>query len=651
MKIFRRREIWFLLLPALFVLVGCGKSPTANLDGKRSGASNIASENRRGATLANNRTEDGRKIVRLPVASDEPLTLDPAVGSSLDSRCGSQIYESLLQYKYLKRPLQLEPCLLETMPEVSDDGTMYQFRLKPGVYFQDDPCFPRGKGRELIADDVLYSWKRLADPDVPTRNWRLLRDKIVGLDEFRDAFLEQRRLNPSVRFDYDSEIAGMQKTGDHEFQIQLRRPTAGFPWTLALFQTAVVPREAVEKYQSEFGSHPVGTGPYRLTQWTPQKNMIMDRNPNFRDEFYPSEHMPEDQAAGRTAADGKKLPMVDRIETVFYAQSQPMWLDFRSRKLGFTTVPAAFHDEAFGQPGKTLKPGLEKEGITCQPVPLLDFIYIGFNMEDSLLGGDSEKNRCLRQAIALAIDWDEINREFYNDSCTIYDGMIPPGIDGYPEQGVVENAYRGPDLKRAGELLAKAGYPGGNGLTEIGYDSAIAPPGPEMAEIAGIMFAAALLQDMAVPLLAKELPEDYNKLFSGRHGGRTRLSDLEMERFGWTHAEAAGIMARRWSLPETFADLIEIHASFEDLVLSGATAGQVAVSLSALLPSVQDSDWFEREQFVDAFRRLTNKETSDLTIMFVRNRRRFRRIRTRSETVDADQSLAANLEPEEAATS
>lgn len=127
------------------------------------------------------------------------------------------------------------------------------------------------------------------------------------------------------------------------------------------------------------------------------------------------------------------------------------------------------------------------------------------------------------------------------------------------------------------------------------------------------LFAAALLQDMAVPLLAKELPEDYDKLFQGRQGGRIRLSGLEQERFGWTHAEAASIMARRWSLPEEFADLIECHVSFDDLIAEGATPGQVAVSLSALLPSVQDATWHEREQFIDVFCRLTGKQVTDLT--------------------------------------
>ncbi|MHB8969204.1 MAG: HDOD domain-containing protein [Pirellulaceae bacterium] len=126
------------------------------------------------------------------------------------------------------------------------------------------------------------------------------------------------------------------------------------------------------------------------------------------------------------------------------------------------------------------------------------------------------------------------------------------------------------------------------------------------------LFAAALLQDMAVPLLAKELPEEYNKLFLARHSGRTRLSELEKERFGWTHAEAASLLARRWSLPEEFASLIECHTKFEELLASGATPGQTAVSLSALLPSVQDENWFERELFVDSFCRLTGSAETQI---------------------------------------
>jgi len=126
------------------------------------------------------------------------------------------------------------------------------------------------------------------------------------------------------------------------------------------------------------------------------------------------------------------------------------------------------------------------------------------------------------------------------------------------------------------------------------------------------LFAAALLQDMAVPLLAKELPEEYDKLFQSRQSGRTRLSDLEQERFGWNHAEAASSLARRWSLPEEFAELIECHTRFTELLATGATPGQAAVSLSALLPAVQDDSWCERDQFVEAFCRLTGSPESQI---------------------------------------
>ncbi len=126
------------------------------------------------------------------------------------------------------------------------------------------------------------------------------------------------------------------------------------------------------------------------------------------------------------------------------------------------------------------------------------------------------------------------------------------------------------------------------------------------------LFAAALLQDMAVPLLAKELPEEYDKLFQLRQGGRTRMSDLEQERFGWNHAEAASLLARRWSLPDEFADLIECHTKFTELLAKGATPGEAAVSLSALLPSVQDANWHERDQFVEAFCRLTGSAESQI---------------------------------------
>lgn len=471
--------IWLVILPALIVLSGCGDNGGESGHGSTDSFSQPAGDGNIGLPKnVNNRTADGLKILRLPINAIGPGTLDPAEGATqYDNRCVSQIYETLVQYKYLKRPLELEPLLLEELPLVSDDGKTYQFKLKQGVMFQDDPCFPDGKGRELVTDDVFYSWKRLADPKL-TKNWWLLSNTIAGLDEYRNQLGDQP-------FDYDADIKGMQKVNDYEFKILLTEASPKFRWTLAMFQLSIVPREAVVEYGTRFAVHPVGTGPYTLNErdWVRGQNMIMNRNPNYRDERYPSEHMPSDEAAGRTTTAGNNLPLVDRIETIFYQETLPMWLEFRSRKLGFTTVPAAFYDEAFNKRKKSLKPNFKKEGITYQPVPLLDFIFYGFNMEDPVVGGYTDEKRYLRQALSLAIDWNERNHKFENDICTIYDGMIPPGLDGYPPNGTIAGAYRGVDLERSKELLAKAGFPNGKGLPAIDFFTSQANPGPELVKM------------------------------------------------------------------------------------------------------------------------------------------------------------------------
>jgi len=116
------------------------------------------------------------------------------------------------------------------------------------------------------------------------------------------------------------------------------------------------------------------------------------------------------------------------------------------------------------------------------------------------------------------------------------------------------------------------------------------------------LFAASLLQDMAIPLLAKEQPQRYLKLFESRTHGEARLSDLERAEFGWTHAEAAGYMARHWSLPEEFAKLIEWHTELDKLLAEHPTEiGKLSVALSALLPANQDEQWYEREKFIACF--------------------------------------------------
>jgi ABC-type transport system substrate-binding protein len=452
-----------LLVPALLALSLAAAPATAAAGGSPSAAKEPAKE----------------KVLNMPIRTAGPGSVDPVRGSTVyDNQAVSLVYETLLQYKYLKRPLELEPLLLAEMP-ATEDGVTWHFRLKEGVRFQDDPCFEGGKGREVVASDVFYSMKRMADNDNDPKSWWLYEDTIVGFDQYRDA------QNAAERFDYDAGVEGMKPLGDHEFQIVLTRPVFRFMWVLAMFQTSVVPREAVETYGTRFGRHPVGTGPYRMREedWIVNKSMTFTKSPTFRDERYPAEHMPEDVELGFQAPAGQRLPFLDRVVFTMFVQDQPMWLEFRSGKLDYTQVPAENFLEAFHKRSQRVKKEYAEQGIAAHAVPLLDFIFRGFNMEDPVVGGYGEKQRMLRQALSLAVDLHEFNDTFYNGTNIVYDGMIPPGLDGYPEGGRGPVSFMGPDLDRARELLAKAGYPGGKGLPTIEYYSSRAGNIPEQTEL------------------------------------------------------------------------------------------------------------------------------------------------------------------------
>ncbi len=421
------------------------------------------------------------KFARFPIRADGPKSLDPAKGSTAyDNQVVCQVYETLLQIKYLVRPDAVggyeeisEPLLLSEMPRVTDepDGRQtWRCRLRDDVFFHDDPCFAGGKGRRLVSDDVFYSWKRLADPAYEYENYWLLQDTILGLDEFKEQ--QGELVKAGKPFDYGASVAGFRTISDTEFEIILKKPVVRFGWVISMFQTSVVAREAVEKYGDTLGKHPVGTGPFILkkeSDWKPGQNMVLHRNPNYHHEVYPSEATEREKAQGLLAAAGKKIPFLDRIELVFYTPDPVMWQDFQDRKLAFTQVPSEYFEKAFVKRTKKLTKEYTDKGIQADAVPLLDFIFRGFNMEDPILGGYDEKRTKLRQALCLALDQDEQNDTFYNGINIVFDGPVPPPLDGYPKGGKAPVSFRGPNLRKARQLLAEAGYPDGKGLPEIEY--------------------------------------------------------------------------------------------------------------------------------------------------------------------------------------
>lgn len=438
------------------------------------------------ATLAASLATAQETVLRLPMRTAGPNTLDPAQGSTTyENMAISQVYETLLQPKYTD-PNELEPLLLAEMPTsyTDDQGRkVWKFKLREDAMFHDNACFPGGEGRQVTTDDVFYSWKRLADQRASEgKNWWLLKETIVGFDEYK------ARQDQASEFDYDAPVEGLRKLSDTEFEVVLQQPVYRFIWVLQMFQTSIVPREAVEHYNANgrngFSANPVGTGPFVFREWRPKQSFVVVKNPDYREAYYPSEGWSaEDVERGLADAAGERIPMVDRLEFAMYVENNPLWLDFENGKLGYIELPYDFFEKAFNARTKRIDRGLRRKGVTYVVEPQLDFIFRTFNMEDELVGGYTPEKVALRRAISLATDLHEINDSFYAGLCTVYDGPIPPGLDAHPEGHRVEESWMGPNLEAAREQLEIAGYPNGQGLPPIEYVTSRGGQNKEMTDM------------------------------------------------------------------------------------------------------------------------------------------------------------------------
>ncbi|MDE2293097.1 MAG: hypothetical protein KGL53_13535 [Elusimicrobia bacterium] len=401
-------------------------------------------------------------------------TSDPnQVSSMYDADLAASVYDSLYEVQYLDRPYKVIPSLAAAMPEVSKDGRTYTIRLKKGVYYPDDPCFKAtgGKGREFVAKDFIQAVYRKADNHSQSQTWYLYDGLIAGLDRLHKA-------SEKKPFDYGAVIDDFKAVDDHTVRFRLKRPFPQIMWVLALEASAPYPHECAEYYGDDFGNHPVGLGPFMLQEWQKNARYVLVRNPKYRPDFYPSEGGPGDEAAGRLADAGRRLPFADKVIVHEFTQTQPYWLLFRAGQFAWGRVPGEFTDQVFRLKSREgnkkvwdRDAGGQRE-LTASyarkykyyPYPMLDFIYRGYNWEDPVVGGNG-KGRLVRQAMSLAHDLDAENDLFYNGLNIVYAGIIPPGVEGFDPK--VKNPYAGPDLERAAKLLAQAGYPGGKGLPHL----------------------------------------------------------------------------------------------------------------------------------------------------------------------------------------
>ncbi len=405
-----------------------------------------------GARRADDQAGSGKQETVFRGVTSRIRGFDPVLSGDVASSLAiSRVYEGLLQYSYLARPYRVETCLAASMPDVSDDGLVYTFNVRPGIFFQDDPCFIEtgGAGRELVAGDFVYSIKRIADLKNRSTGYWAFNNRIRGLDEFRASTAGEE---PT---DYDGLVEGLRALDRHTLRIELNEPYPQLLWILTMHYAFAVPREAVEFYGSDFVNHPVGTGPYRLVSWRKNYRLEFERNPKWmetgRVERYPAEGEPDDRQEGLLVAAGRQLPFVDRIVQLVVSDVSTHWLIFLTGQIEASGISRDNWDAVVTHEGR-LAGHLADIGIKMYSTPALNTFYIGFNMDDPVVG----PNKLLRQALTCAFNSEQYVR-FYNNRMVRAKGPIPPGIAGYDEKPAAFPF----DLDRARRLLAEAGYPEG----------------------------------------------------------------------------------------------------------------------------------------------------------------------------------------------
>jgi ABC-type transport system substrate-binding protein len=395
---------------------------------------------------------DGRKVLRyaFPIAE---TGFDPAQVIDLYSRiiC-SHIFDSPYTYDHLARPFKIKPATAAGMPEWSSDFRTWTVRLRPGIFFADDPAFG-GKPRELVAADYLYSLKRVFDPRWKSPGYATASElKIRGLEELRTASVRNR-----TPFPYDTPVEGLAAPDRYTLQLRLEDPQPRLLQFLAGDLLGAVAREVVERYGDDIMGHPVGTGPFRLTDWRRSSRIVLERNPRYREHLYDAEPNADD-AEGQSMAQrfrGRKLPMVDRVEVSVIEEAQPRWLAFLNRQQDLQERLANEFINVAAPNGK-LAPSLAKQGVQLYQVPASDVTVTIFNMEDPVIGGYEPAKVALRRAIGLGLNvHKEIRLARRNQAIPAQSGLAPMTY-GYSDAFRSENGQY--DLAAARALLDTYGY-------------------------------------------------------------------------------------------------------------------------------------------------------------------------------------------------
>lgn len=323
-----------------------------------------------------------------------------------------QLYNTLVE---VDSNLNLVPSLA-TRWTVSPDRKQYIFYLRDDVFFHDDPSFSNGHGRRLIADDIVYSLERLMDKRTASPGAWIFNGKVDSLHPF---------------------IA----LNDTTFQLNLQKPYQPILGILSMQYCSIVPREAVEKWGTDFRRHPVGTGPFQFVAWEEGQSLALKKNDGYFE---------------RDAA-GNRLPYLDGIQISFNDSKASEFLLFRQHKLDFINdIDASFKDELLTKRG-TLRPAWASE-IVLQKHSYLNIEYLGLLVDtaNAVMKGSPLRLQKIRQAINYGFDRRKMMLYLRNSIGTPAEsGFVPMGLPSFDSAKVHGYRY---DPQRARALVREAGY-------------------------------------------------------------------------------------------------------------------------------------------------------------------------------------------------
>jgi len=374
---------------------------------------------------------------------------DPAATSDLYSgHVDNAIFGNLWEYDYYVRPVRFRPYLAESMPDISADGLTWQVRLKKGLIFADDPAF-KGKKREVTAEDLIFSWKRLLDPKVISPKAGEISGKLVGTDEL---VAEAKKTG---KFDYDKPIEGLVALDRYTVQMKLVKPAYTLVELMQQYAWSPVAREVIEAYRDPGGramSNPVGAGPYMIKQWLKGSKIILTRNPNFNVGTFPAEGETAD-AETLAKYKGRALPLVGNIDISIIEEANPRLLSFKSGLLDYEFVGQDLIGNVV-KDGK-LVPEYSDKGIRHQRALESALAYDYFNMEDPIVGGYTPERIALRRAIIMAYPTEQSLKTLWRNQAVAANQIIPPTQTGHVPNKSNLNAQ---DVELANALLDRFGY-------------------------------------------------------------------------------------------------------------------------------------------------------------------------------------------------